>query len=316
MECTHFGYTPLTSLTQLPAIQRHELRFVSLDAIIHLVCGNLKRMVTCLVAQTGCAWIQQVFGGVSSATTSQTRVNGGSLTHYSAPVLEPNIYNRWFRFNVIHDVGVNNVKIYINGGNIPRYDGAGRGASTHYFKFGVYAQNGASNYMESLHKLRVYSTDKPLSQNSTTRPRSEIRIRGYDYSSGVWQFQGQGFVPHGTSGVCIMQVLGANPPRATTLMVRSYNDSLSYYKAPILVPNIWGRWFQLNVIHDVEASNVKVYLDGVQVYEATGHGVCSHYFKFRVYTQNDPSYYLESQWKGVKVLKKVHHVCTIFGETK
>ncbi|XP_061343870.1 citrate-binding protein-like [Gastrolobium bilobum] len=25
---------------------------------------------------------------------------------------------------------------------------------------------------------------------------------GYDYSSGVWQFEGQGFVPNGTSGEC------------------------------------------------------------------------------------------------------------------
>ncbi|KAG4389740.1 hypothetical protein AAZX31_06G142400 [Glycine max] len=162
------------------------------------------------------------------------------------------------------------------------------------------------SFTDGVHKLWVYSTDKPLSQNSTTRPRSEIRIRGYDYSSGVWQFEGQGFVPNGTSGVCIMQVFGADPPRATTLMVRAYNDSLKYYEAPILVPNIWGRWFQLNVIHDVEASNVKVYFDRVQVYEATGHGGYSHYFKFGVYTQNDPSYYMESQWKGIKVLKNVH----------
>ncbi|XP_020211152.1 citrate-binding protein [Cajanus cajan] len=163
------------------------------------------------------------------------------------------------------------------------------------------------SFIDGVHKLWVYSTDKPLSQNSTTRPRSEIRIRGYDYSSGVWQFQGQGFVPYGTSGVCIMQVFGADYPRATTLMVRTYNNTLSYYKAPILVPNIWGRWFQLNVIHDVEASNVKVYLDGVQVYEATGYGGFSHYFKFGVYTQNDPSNYMESRWRGVRVLKKVYH---------
>jgi len=91
--------------------------------------------------------IQQVFGGSSSATTSQTRVYGGSLTHYQSPTLEQNIYNKWYRFNVIHDVGANNVKIFINGAK--KFDGAGRGAGSHYFKFGVYAQNGASNYMES-----------------------------------------------------------------------------------------------------------------------------------------------------------------------
>lgn len=32
------------------------------------------------------------------------------------------------------------------------------------------------SFIDGVHKLWVYSTDKPLSQNSTTRPRSEIRI--------------------------------------------------------------------------------------------------------------------------------------------
>lgn len=134
-------------------------------------------------------------------------------------------------------------------------------------------------------------------------------FQGYDYSSGVWQFEGQGFVPNGTSGVSIMQVFGSDPPHATTLMVRTYNGSLFYYRASILVPNIWDRWFRLNVIHDVEASIVRVYVDGVQVYQATGRGGRSHYFKFGVYTQNQPSYYMESMWKGIRVLQK----CSWFG---
>lgn len=35
----------------------------------------------------------------------------------------------------------------------------------------------------------------------------------------MWQFEGHGYVPNGTSGVNIMQVFGATPPRATTLML-------------------------------------------------------------------------------------------------
>ncbi|XP_057440164.1 citrate-binding protein-like isoform X2 [Lotus japonicus] len=130
------------------------------------------------------------------------------------------------------------------------------------------------------------------------------KLWGHDYSSGVWQFEGQGYVPCGTSGVSIMQVFGSDPPHATTLMVRTYNGSLSYYRGPVLVQNIWDRWFYLNVIHDVEACNVKVYVDGVLVLEAPGRGGSSHYFKFGVYAQNDPSYYMESRWKGIRVLKK------------
>lgn len=128
--------------------------------------------------------------------------------------------------------------------------------------------------------------------------------QGYDYSSGVWQFEGQGFVPRGTSGVCVMQLFGSSPPHATTLMVRTYNESLFYYRTALLFPNVWDRWFQLNVIHDVEASNVKVYIDGLLVYEAPGRGGSNHYFKFGVYTQDNPSYYMESRWKGIRVLRK------------
>eukprot|EP00261_Vitis_vinifera_P005658 XP_002272726.1 PREDICTED: citrate-binding protein [Vitis vinifera] len=160
------------------------------------------------------------------------------------------------------------------------------------------------SFVDGVHKLWVFSDDKPLSLNSPTKPRSEIRIRGYDYSSGVWQFEAYGYVPCGTSGVCTMQVFGASPPHATTLMLRVYNGTLSYYRAPALVDDIYDRWFRLNVIHDVDAAIVKVYIDGVLKFEAPGRGGTSHYFKCGVYAQNDDSHSMESRWKEIKVLKK------------
>ncbi|XP_022740650.1 citrate-binding protein-like [Durio zibethinus] len=161
------------------------------------------------------------------------------------------------------------------------------------------------SFVDGVHKLWVYSTDEPLFKNSTTKPRSEIRIKGYDYSSGVWQFEGYGYVPTGTTGVCIMQVFGATPPRATTLMLRVYNGSLYYYRAgPVVLENIYEKWFRLNVIHDVNASKLQVYINGVLKLEPTGHGGKNHYFKFGVYSQNDSSYYMESRWKCIQVLRK------------
>ncbi|KAL5714916.1 hypothetical protein ACHQM5_016817 [Ranunculus cassubicifolius] len=161
-----------------------------------------------------------------------------------------------------------------------------------------------SSYVNGVHKLWVYSTDKPHSLISQTRPRSEIRITGYDYSSGVWQFEGYGYVPSGTSGVCIMQVFGASSPHATTIMLRVYNGSLTYYQEQVLVPDIYDRWFRLNVIHDVGASKVKVFIDRVLKLEVDGRGGKSHYFKCGVYAQNNASHYMESRWKRIKVLKK------------
>ncbi|XP_027076860.1 citrate-binding protein-like [Coffea arabica] len=159
------------------------------------------------------------------------------------------------------------------------------------------------SYVDGVHKMWVFDTDKPHFPASNTRPRTELRIEGYDYSSGVWQFEGYGYVPSGTSGVCIMQVFGAQL-HATTLMLRVYNGNLSYYKNPVIVPNIDNRWFKLNVIHDVEASKVTVFIDGVQMFETDGRGGSDHFFKCGVYTQDDASHRMESRWKGIKILKK------------
>ena len=41
-------------------------------------------------------------------------------------------------------------------------------------------------------------------------------LQGYDYSSGLWQFEGYAYVPKGTSGVTIMQIHGSRQG-ATTL---------------------------------------------------------------------------------------------------
>ncbi|KAK6924192.1 Alginate lyase 2 [Dillenia turbinata] len=165
------------------------------------------------------------------------------------------------------------------------------------------SQDQRYSFVDGVHKLWVYSTDKPHTPTSNTEPRTEIRIRGYDYNSGVWQFEGMGYVPSGTSGVCIMQVFGASP-QATTLQVRVYNGKLMYYRSVELESNIYDRWFKLNVIHDVEASKVQIYIDGVHRYEAPGRDGDSHYFKCGVYAQNNDSYYMESRWKNIRILKK------------
>ncbi|XP_058081980.1 citrate-binding protein-like [Magnolia sinica] len=159
------------------------------------------------------------------------------------------------------------------------------------------------SFTNGVHKLWVLSTDKPHNPNSKTAPRTEIRIRGYDYSSGVWQFEGYGYVPKGTTGVSIMQIFGGSN-QATTMMMKVYDGSLRYYSKTVLVPGIHDRWFRLNVIHDVGAKKVRIFVDGVQKLVEDDHGGESHYFKFGVYAQDGSSSYMESRWKDIKVLKK------------
>lgn len=184
------------------------------------------------------------------------------------------------------------------------------------------------SFVQGIHKFWVLATDEPYLRGSPTRPRTEIRLRvwhidiqnilhslihcltslssfrlqGYDYSSGVWQFQGHVYVPTGTTGVSIVQVFHATH-RNTTLMLHVHDGALMYYGKQLIVDEIYGKWFKVNVIHDVGAGMLKVFIDGDLRLTVGDDGGKSHFFKFGVYTQIFSSYFMESRWKGIKILR-------------
>ncbi|CAO2143393.1 unnamed protein product [Urochloa humidicola] len=155
-------------------------------------------------------------------------------------------------------------------------------------------------------RMWVFSTDKPISSSHPGGARTEIKINKI-YSSGVWQFEGDMFVPSGTSGASVMQIFGA-ATHATTLMLHVYGGQLTYYHdlSKVLAPRVYGRWVRLNVVHDVARANVTVFVDGVKKLSAPGQGGKEHYFKFGVYKQShhQPSRRMESRWKNVAVYTK------------
>jgi len=99
-----------------------------------------------------------------------------------------------------------------------------------------------------------------------------------------------------------MQVFGSSK-RATTLMLRVYSGALMYYRWLLVTDDIYGKWFRVNVIHDTGAGLVRVFIDGDLKLVANDTGGASHYFKVGVYMQNNASYFMESRWKRIKVLK-------------
>ncbi|KAL1183176.1 hypothetical protein V6Z11_A02G164700, partial [Gossypium hirsutum] len=159
------------------------------------------------------------------------------------------------------------------------------------------------SFNNGVHTFWVFANDKPHTITSNTKPCSKIRIRGYDYSSGVWQFEGEAYIPSRTNATSVMQVFGGSS-RATTIMLRVYSANLTVYRSPTVLENVYNRWFNVNVIHDVGASNVKVYIDGVQKYEGSGAGGNNHYFKFGVYAEDGASHRMESRWRQIRVLWK------------
>ncbi|XP_066353912.1 citrate-binding protein-like [Miscanthus floridulus] len=152
----------------------------------------------------------------------------------------------------------------------------------------------------------VYASDKPFNTVTGTKPRTEVRLTGHDYSSGVWQFEGYGYVPTGTSGASVMQIHNEDAgAKATTLMLHVYNGTLRYYSGEAVEDSIYDRWFRLNVVHDVDASTVAVYLDGAPRLAVNVTPSASHYFKFGVYMQHhDVSPLMESRWRNITVYTK------------
>ncbi|XP_057969597.1 citrate-binding protein-like [Malania oleifera] len=159
------------------------------------------------------------------------------------------------------------------------------------------------SFKNGVHDFWVYSTDNPLANGSPTHPRSELRIEGYYYNTGVWQFEGYAYVPSGTSGVCIMQVFGAKT-HATTLMLKVNNGTLTYYLSNVLEENIYDRWFRVNVIHDADTAVTRTFIDGILRHEAPHRQNATHHFQFGVYQQENASFYAKSRWKGIRILKR------------
>lgn len=85
----------------------------------------------------------QIFGsGNNNATSLMLRVYGGALTFYRKDTLIANCYDKWYRLNVTHNAPTREIKVYIN--NELKYTCQAGGDNPHYFKCGVYNQDGAA----------------------------------------------------------------------------------------------------------------------------------------------------------------------------
>ncbi|MED6159910.1 hypothetical protein PIB30_046688 [Stylosanthes scabra] len=152
-----------------------------------------------------------------------------------------------------------------------------------------------------VHRMWVYADDKPHEPTSFTQPRTEIRIMWLDYTSGVWQFEGYGFVPNGTSAATIAQIHGAEH-HSSTVILRMYNGDLRYYGGNLVAQNLYDKWFRLNIIHDVDGGTVTVFIDGEQKFHTKDRGPGVFNFKCGVYAAlSNISYYMESRWRDIKI---------------
>ncbi|KAK1406818.1 hypothetical protein QVD17_38426 [Tagetes erecta] len=159
------------------------------------------------------------------------------------------------------------------------------------------------SFKNGVHRFWVYANDKPFERGSNTQPRTEAQIKP-DYTSGVWQFEGYAFVPHGTSGATIVQIHGAAHGN-TTLLLRIYNGDMTYYDGEVIATGLYDKWFKVNLIHNVDEGRLMVYINDVKKFESHDEGPGDLYFKCGVYgASSGKSQYMESRWRDIKIYKK------------
>ncbi|XP_024981019.1 citrate-binding protein-like [Cynara cardunculus var. scolymus] len=159
------------------------------------------------------------------------------------------------------------------------------------------------SFNHGVRRFWVYANDLPFERGSNTRPRTEVQIKP-DYTSGIWQFEGYAFIPHGTSGATIVQIHGAAQGN-TTILLRIYNGDMRYYNGEVIATDLYDKWFKVNLIHNVDQGKVMVYINNVKKFESHDEGPGNLYFKCGVYgAPSDTSRYMESRWREIKIYKK------------
>lgn len=97
---------------------------------------------------TSGATIVQIHGAAQGNTTMLLRIYNGDMRYYSGQVIATDLYDRWFRVNLVHDVDGGMVRVFIDGDQI--FETHDHGPGDLFFKCGVYAAPAnISYYMES-----------------------------------------------------------------------------------------------------------------------------------------------------------------------
>lgn len=105
---------------------------------------------------TSGATILQIHGTSHGATTVILRIYDGNMRYYSSQVMATNLYDKWFRVNLIHNVDEGCVTVFLDGSQVFKTKDQCPGDL--YFKCGVYAAPAnISYYMESRWRdIKIY----------------------------------------------------------------------------------------------------------------------------------------------------------------
>jgi hypothetical protein len=138
------------------------------------------------------------------------------------------------------------------------------------------------------HTMWVYDTDEPHTQGSSTDPRTEMRWQ-QEYTTGQHMWDGDLYVPSGTNGATVMQILRVKHPAgtpATDFMINAVNQNggtLRYYDGTVLRTGVYNTWLNLKVAHNATTGRIQVYLNDQLALTVDDRGPATRHFKNGVY---------------------------------
>lgn len=150
------GCTLMTSLTTPIAKHNPALKFELRDMTTHQEFGSLRVMAGFVPNGTTGPSVVQIHGATHESSTIILRIYDGELRYYSGDLIASNMYDKWFKVNLIHDVDEGKVTVFID--NEQKFETKDRGPGDLYFKCGVYAApKNISYYMESRWRdIKIY----------------------------------------------------------------------------------------------------------------------------------------------------------------
>ncbi|GAA2264568.1 hypothetical protein GCM10009853_017400 [Glycomyces scopariae] len=149
--------------------------------------------------------------------------------------------------------------------------------------------NDRYSHSGGVHTMWVYDTDQPHTQGSPTDPRTELRWH-QEFSSGQHMWDGDVFVPSGTDGPSIVQILREDRPAgtpATDIMFwfqAANGGSIRYYDfGQVLATGMANRWFNFKLAHWTQSGTLGVWIDDRWIGSFQDRGPARRYFKNGVY---------------------------------
>ncbi len=140
--------------------------------------------------------------------------------------------------------------------------------------------------------LWVYDTDKPHTSTSNTDPRTEMRWH-QEYTTGKRAWQGEVYIPSGTNGATVMQILrvsgGAPGSGATDLMINVVNAQGGRLQAPysedVVATGVYNKWVKLRVEHTATTGtgSIRIYVNDALTFTKSDNGAATRHFKNGVY---------------------------------